>query len=100
MLRHLPRQPIRESRNRARSLFRVVTLASLIRRLQKFDLNRAIRVMAPTLIAFTFASVAHAQGTMDFSGAQTLMGTFNTILEILRKAGGWHHGLYLKIDNP
>ena len=23
-----------------------------------------------------------------------------TILEILRKAGGWHHGLYLKIDNP
>jgi hypothetical protein len=78
MLRHLPRQPIRESRNRARSLFRVDTLASLIRRLQKFDLNRAIRVMAPTLIAFTFASVAHAQGTMDFSGAQTLMGTFKT----------------------
>jgi hypothetical protein len=25
-----------------------------------------------------FASVAHAQGTMDFSGAQTLMGTFKT----------------------
>jgi hypothetical protein len=23
-----------------------------------------------------------------------------TILEILRKVGGWHHGLYLKIDNP
>jgi hypothetical protein len=22
-----------------------------------------------------------------------------TVLEILRKAGGWHHGLYLKIDN-
>jgi hypothetical protein len=79
MLRHLPRQPIPESgRNRARSIFRVVTLASLILRLQKFDLNRAIRVMAPTLIAFTFASVAHAQGTMDFSGAQTLMGTFKT----------------------
>jgi len=33
--------------------------------------------MAPTLVALTFASVAHAQGTMDFSGAQTLMGTFN-----------------------
>jgi hypothetical protein len=23
-----------------------------------------------------------------------------TILDILRKAGGWHHGLYLKIENP
>jgi hypothetical protein len=38
--------------------------------------------MAPTLLALIFASagsgVAHAQGTMDFSGAQTLMGTFKT----------------------
>ena len=33
--------------------------------------------MAPTLVALSFAGVAHAQGTMDFSGAQTLMGTFN-----------------------
>ena len=39
---------------------------------------RAFRVLAPTLFALTFASVAHAQGTMDFSGAQTLMGTFKT----------------------
>ncbi len=23
-----------------------------------------------------------------------------TLLDILRKAGGWRHGLYLKIDNP
>ena len=23
-----------------------------------------------------------------------------TILDILRKAGGWHPGLYLKIDHP
>ena len=38
----------------------------------------AIRVMAPTLLALSFAGVAHAQGTMDFSGAQTLMGTFKT----------------------
>jgi hypothetical protein len=41
-------------------------------------LNQLIRVMAPTLIALSFAGVAHAQGTMDFSGAQTLMGTFKT----------------------
>jgi hypothetical protein len=38
---------------------------------------RALRVMAPTLVALSLAGVAHAQGTMDFSGAQTLMGTFN-----------------------
>ena len=41
-------------------------------------LARAARVMAPTLFALTIATVAHAQGTMDFSGAQTLMGTFKT----------------------
>jgi hypothetical protein len=43
----------------------------------KQSLTHAFRVMAPALFALTFASVAHAQGTMDFSGAQTLMGTFN-----------------------
>ena len=41
-------------------------------------LLHAARVMGPTLVAFAFAGVAHAQGTMDFSGAQTLMGTFKT----------------------
>src|SRR5882757_337171 len=40
-------------------------------------LLHAARVMGPTLVALAFAGVAHAQGTMDFSGAQTLMGTFN-----------------------
>jgi hypothetical protein len=44
----------------------------------KQSLAHAFRVMAPTLVALTFASAAHAQGTMDFSGAQTLMGTFKT----------------------
>ena len=44
----------------------------------KSAIAHALRVMAPTLFALTFASVAHAQGTMDFSGAQTLMGTFKT----------------------
>ena len=51
------------------------------RRAQRFNkqqIAKAIRMMAPTLFALTFASVAHAQGTMDFSGAQTLMGTFKT----------------------
>jgi hypothetical protein len=44
----------------------------------KQTLLRAARVMGPTLVALTFGGVAHAQGTMDFSGAQTLMGTFKT----------------------
>ena len=43
----------------------------------KQEIARAARAPAPTLLALTFAGVAHAQGTMDFSGAQTLMGTFN-----------------------
>jgi hypothetical protein len=47
-------------------------------RFSKRQLIHAARVMGPALIAVSFASVAHAQGTMDFSGAQTLMGTFNS----------------------
>ena len=39
---------------------------------------RAGRLLGPTLIALSFASAAHAQGTMDFSGATTLMTTFKT----------------------
>ena len=45
-------------------------------------LRHVAHVMGPTFLALTFAGVssgvAHAQGTMDFSGAQTLMGTFKT----------------------
>ena len=37
-----------------------------------------LRTLFPALFALSLASVAHAQGTMDFSGAQTLMGTFKT----------------------
>ena len=50
--------------------------------LSKQTLHHALHVMGPTLTALLFAGVgsgvAHAQGTMDFSGAQTLMGTFKT----------------------
>lgn len=40
--------------------------------------RQTFRVMAPTLFALAFVSVAHAQGSMDFSGATTLMETFKT----------------------
>jgi hypothetical protein len=41
-------------------------------------LHHVIRTLAPALMTLTCATVAHAQGTMDFSGAQTLMTTFKT----------------------
>ena len=44
----------------------------------KQNLLRAVRVMWPTLVALTFAGVAHAQGTISFSGAQTFMQTVQT----------------------
>src|SRR6266568_3104191 len=44
----------------------------------KDTLFPAIRTMAPTLLALSLTSVAHAQGTMDFAGATTLMTTFKT----------------------
>lgn len=50
--------------------------------LSKQTFRHALHVMGPTLAALAFAGagsgVAHAQGTMDFSGAQTLMSTFKT----------------------
>lgn len=56
--------------------------ANLAKRLAQPVFSRklfhATRVLWPTLVALTFAGVAHAQGTMDFSGATTLMGAFKT----------------------
>jgi hypothetical protein len=50
--------------------------------LAKQSFRHAFHLMGPTLAALLFAGVgsgiAHAQGTMDFSGAQTLMTTFKT----------------------
>ncbi len=42
-------------------------------------LGHVARIVGPTLVALTFAGVAHAQGTIDFSGAQTLMTSIKTI---------------------
>jgi hypothetical protein len=46
-------------------------------RLKLFALSIA-RVLASAFIAASLAGTAHAQGTMDFSGATTLMQTFKT----------------------
>ncbi len=73
--------------NRVRRLFRSDASSNRlpvppgIRRAEPFLKNTlfpAIRTMAPTLVALSLTRVAHAQGTMDFSGATTLMSTFRT----------------------
>jgi hypothetical protein len=43
------------------------------------QLFNVAHTLAPAIAALTFATVARAQGTMDFSGATTLMGTFKTL---------------------
>jgi len=50
----------------------------LAQTLTQSNLMRLARAITPMLFALVFTSTAHAQGTMDFSGAQTLMGTFKT----------------------
>jgi hypothetical protein len=37
-----------------------------------------VRLVLPVILPLVLSTVARAQGTMDFSGAQTLMGTFKT----------------------
>ena len=49
-----------------------------VQRFSKRNLVHTARTLAPTLFALLFASAAHAQGTMDFTGATTLMTTFKT----------------------
>jgi hypothetical protein len=41
-------------------------------------LTLVTRTLTPAFLALAFTTLARAQGTMDFSGAQTLMGTFKT----------------------
>jgi hypothetical protein len=44
----------------------------------RYEASSAIAKVLPALFVLATASVAHAQGTMDFSGATTLMTTFKT----------------------
>jgi hypothetical protein len=65
-------------------------------------ISRVIHLLGPTLLALAFASansgVAHAQGTMDFSGAQTLMGTFKTLAAFIRRSDeGTHSRLLVEV---
>ena len=62
-------------------------LGTRFARLRKLTINRqqikqqaalAARTAAPLMLAFAASSVAHAQGSIDMSGAKTIMDTFKT----------------------
>jgi hypothetical protein len=63
---------------RIKTARRLILNSAVGLRTAKRKLIRGFRVAAPSLLVLAFAGAAHAQGTMDFSGAQTLMGTFKT----------------------
>lgn len=65
-------------RDASRNRLLILSANRLTGQTLKSTLLSAIRTMAPTILALSFAGVAHAQGTMDFSGATTLMTTFKT----------------------
>lgn len=62
-------------------------IQSRFSRLRNLTINRqqvkqqaalAARTAAPLMLAFAASSVAHAQGSIDMSGAKTIMDTFKT----------------------
>jgi hypothetical protein len=68
-----------------RSSVRVVIPSSTVHLAQRWtrflsqpSLRRVARTLVPALLALSFTGLAHAQGTIDFSGAQTLMGSIKT----------------------
>jgi hypothetical protein len=80
LLRPLEVLMIRRSRAvTSNPIYRHFRLAKeLAQSFSKQQLIRTAGTLGRALVAVTFASVAHAQGTMDFSAAQTLMETFKT----------------------
>jgi hypothetical protein len=57
---------------------RVRPVRTINRAIVKEQIIRLARILFPSLLALSLTTVAHAQGTMDFSGATTLMTTFKT----------------------
>jgi hypothetical protein len=73
-------QPARRTHNRGFSFlpFAKLTANWRAQHFSKQNLIHVARLLAPTLLALSFVGVAHAQGTIDFSGAQTLMTSIKT----------------------
>ena len=64
--------------NALQSRFARLCNLTIIRQQIKQQAALAARTAAPLVLAFTVSGVAHAQGTMDFSAAKTLMQSFQT----------------------
>lgn len=52
-----------------------------VKQLNRQRITSAARTMAPTIAMLTLASVAHAQGGIDLSGAKSFMDTVKTFAE-------------------
>lgn len=66
--------------SRRNTIARLVRMTPRIRSLSPYlsarKLGRVLYTLLPPIIALSVTAAAHAQGTMDFSGATTLMTTF------------------------
>jgi len=61
-------------------------------RLSTQQLARGLRLLAPTLVALFLAGVAHAQGTMDFSGTSHAHGKVQDSDLPAARQGAGHSG--------
>jgi hypothetical protein len=68
--------------SRRNTIARLVRMTPRIRSLSPYlsapKLGRVLYTLLPPIIALSVTAAAHAQGTMDFSGATTLMTTFKS----------------------
>ena len=68
--------------SRRNMIARLVRMTPHMRSLSPYlptrKLGRILHTLLPSIIALSLTAAAHAQGTMDFSGATSLMTTFKT----------------------
>jgi hypothetical protein len=68
--------------------------------MQRNPILHHARAIAPVLLAISLSAVANAQGTMDFSGAQTLMSTFNVCTSAVESQVELPHGVQIVTEEP
>jgi hypothetical protein len=68
--------------------------------MQRNPLLHHARAVVPALLVVSFSAIANAQGTMDFSGAQTLMSTFNVCTSAVESQVELPHGVQIVTEEP
>ena len=75
--------------SRRNIIARLVRMTPRMRSLSPYlstrKLRRVLHTLLPSIIALSLTAAAYVQGTMDFSGATTLMTTFKTQESTLRR---------------